>query len=250
MLRSDAPASTPTTTSKNTSLLQSSPAGLRSKRAGVDVGASFLRPSVLYTCSPMRYLMHTATTPSLRKAADRSLLVLTPHTTTPVICVSIETRVVPSLAKIRSCSTHSPYSRYSFTRSTSSCTCRKDPGAGQRAEGGQRLRNLEKLRRVCPKGVQRTHLQDLTRQDARVRLGFIHDKGAWVYFRLRLCTLFLVLTVQTRCPPPCAPALAVVVSEWARREKSRATRLRKRRSVGDMRRLGEESVMRNRMQPV
>ena len=140
----------------NTPLSQSSLAGLGSKHADMGVGVFFHHPSVLYNCSPMRYLTHIATTPSMRIAYDRRLLLLTPLPTPPVICVNLETRVAPSLARTGSRSTpgHSPYSRYSFRRSTSSCTSRKDLEASQRAEAGQRLQNPEKLRRLCPKGMQ------------------------------------------------------------------------------------------------
>ena len=154
----------------------------------------------------MRYLMHTATTPSLRKAADRSLLVLTPHTTTPVISVSLETRVVGTWLG-EDIITLNPFAILTLQLHeihVQLYAYKNDLEAGQRAEGGQRLRNLEKLRRICPKGVQRTHLQGLTRQDEKVRSGFIHDKGASI-FLVASRYLIPVLTVQIRCPPPCAP---------------------------------------------
>ena len=177
----------------------------RSKRAGVGVGASFLRPSVLYTCSPMRYLTHTATAPSLCKAADRRLLVLTPHTTTPVICVSLETCVVGTWHG-EDIITLNPFAILSLQLHeihVQLYAYRKDPEVGQRAEGGQRLRNPEKLRLVYPKDVQRTHLQDLTWQDVKVRLRLIHDKGASI-FLVASRHLIPVMTFQMRCLPPCA----------------------------------------------
>ena len=178
----------------------------RSKRANVVIGASLLRLSVLYTCSPMRHLTYTATTPSLCKAADRRLLVLTPHTTTPVISVSLETRVVGTWLG-EDIITLNPFAILTlqlYEIHVQLYAYKNDPEAGQRAEGGQRLRNPEKLRRICPKDVQRTHLQGLTRQDEKVRSGFIHDKGASI-FLVASRYLMPVLTVQMRCPPPCAP---------------------------------------------
>jgi hypothetical protein len=69
----------------------SSLASLSLKRVDVGIGASFLRPSVLYTCSPKTSSMHNAD--------DRRFLVLTPDPTTPVIRASLETRVASNLAQ-------------------------------------------------------------------------------------------------------------------------------------------------------
>ena len=109
-----------------------------------------------------------------------------------------------------------------------------------------------RLWRVCSKDVRWVLLQDPTRQDTKVRWGS-YTAREHVYISGCVSAPYSCVDSSNDMPAAVRAALAEIVSECARWEKPRATRLHKWGSVWDMRRLGGdlvESVTRSRMQPV